>query len=298
MQHATEPGEYQALIAKAQRGNKNEIIQLLQFMRTHKVVQPELTLLQGARLLKSGQSSLGSDQWTVLEQVFYAAAALNAENWRDYCLRQLRAKFPSSIRVKRLQGVQLESKGEWSEAKKIYQQILEEKPEDTTTHKRLIAMLKQSGKLPEAIEEINKYLETFSTDSEVWHELGELYIETGLLQRAVFCFEELMVSNPRSMYHILTYAELLYSTGDMDLSRKYFSLACYLDGKCLRALWGLAAVNMALAKKDEGQGQARMVKLQQFTVDRLRKAYKATGGKTGKAAMAVLDTAIPKTADS
>ena len=60
-----------------------------------------------------------------------------------------------------------------------------------------------------------------------------------MLQRAVFCFEELLVHNPRSMscareswqlgeaacehsirYNILTYAELLYSTGDLETSRK------------------------------------------------------------------------------
>merc|ERR1712087_1010562 len=103
----------------------------------------------------------------------------------------------------------------------------------------------------DAVDAINKYLDMFSVDAEVWHELAELYIEAGSLQRAVFCFEELIVSNPRSMYHILTYAELLYSTGDLDLSRKYFCLAAYLDGNCLRALWGLVAVSSALADKQK-----------------------------------------------
>ncbi|CAE7709127.1 Emc2, partial [Symbiodinium necroappetens] len=154
---------------------------------------------------------------------------------------------------------------------------------DTVTHKRLIAMrYKQSGKVPEAIESINTYLETFSTDSEVWHELGELYVESGMLQRAVFCFEELIVHNPRSMpaaqhlqrYNILTYAELLYSTGDLETSRKYFSLAAYLDGANLRALWGLVACNMALMEKDKTREKSKQLQeLQKFTVQRLRSAH-------------------------
>merc|ERR1719199_1828971 len=121
-------------------------------------------------------------------------------------------------------------------------------------------MNKERGQTDKAIEAINQYLETFSTDAEVWHELAELYIEAGSLSRAVYCFEELMLSNPRSLYHILTYAELLYSVGDYELSRKYYSLACYLDGENLRALWGLLAVNMAMAEKDKSN--EKLIQLQ------------------------------------
>merc|ERR1712217_48062 len=153
------------------------------------------------------------------------------------------------------------------------------------TRKRLIAMHKQRGKIAEAIAAINSYLETFSTDTEVWHELAELYIEAGSLQRAVFCFEELLVANPRSLYHILTYAELLYSIGDLELSRKYFSLAAYLDGSCLRALWGLVGVNMALAEKDKTN--EKMDQLQTFTIERLKKAYDGVG-QHGKLAVGLL----------
>eukprot|EP00442_Polarella_glacialis_P005227 CAMPEP_0115108876 /NCGR_PEP_ID=MMETSP0227-20121206/38296_1 /TAXON_ID=89957 /ORGANISM="Polarella glacialis, Strain CCMP 1383" /LENGTH=287 /DNA_ID=CAMNT_0002507317 /DNA_START=56 /DNA_END=919 /DNA_ORIENTATION=- len=277
-----EPGEYDTMVARAS-GSSSAATELLQFMRIHKIHQPELALMHGGRILKGG--GLGDEKWTVMEQVFLAAAELGSAEWRDYCLKQLTTKFPSSLRVERLKGIQKESLAEWTEAKKIYKKILEDKPEDTVTLKRLIAMSKQSGKVTEAIEATNTYLETFATDTEVWHELAELYIEAGLLQRAVFCFEELMVANPRSMYHILTYAELLYSTGDFELSRKYYSLASFLDENNLRALWGLTAVNMALAEKDKGN--EKMAQLQGFTVERLRKAYKNVGPH-GKVALTVL----------
>merc|ERR1712176_1679024 len=115
-------------------------------------------------------------------------------------------------------------------------------------------------------------------------------IEAGSLQRAIFCFEELMVVNPRSMYHILTYAELLYSTQDYELARKYYSLAAYLDGSCLRALWGLLAVNLALAEKDKVN--EKMGQLQTFTVERLKHAY-ANVGTHGKLAVSLLMTGLP-----
>jgi len=280
-----EPGEYDALVVKA-RSSSTAALELLQFMRTHKIHQPELVLQHGAKLVRSQR--LGNELWTVLEQVFMAAAELGCDDWRDYCLKELTKNFPSSLRVERLKGIEKESQADWKEAEKIYQKILSTKPEDTMAHKRLIAMHKQSGKVSEAIEAINTYLQTFSTDSEVWHELGELYIEVGSLQRAAFCFEEMIVHNPRSMYTILTYAELLYSVGDFEASRKYFSMAAYLDEMNLRALWGLATCNMALAEKDKAREKTKQFQeLQKLTLERLKTAYKGFGA-TGKPAAKLL----------
>jgi tetratricopeptide (TPR) repeat protein len=284
-----EPGEYEKMVAKAQMGGGTAAEELLQAMRSNKIHQPELVLLHGSKLLVNQPRKLGNEIWTVMEQVFLAAVDLGADNWRDYCLRSLTKKFPSSLRVERLKGINEESQEHWDEAKKIYKKILTDKPEDTITHKRLIAMEKQRGKTEEAISEINKYLDTFCTDAEVWHELAELYIDTGSLQRAVFCFEELLVSNPRSMYHILTYAELLYSTGDFELSRKYFSLASYLDGSNLRALWGLVLCNMQLVEKDKTN--EKMAQLQTFALDRLKKAYGKVG-KHGKLALGLVTSGV------
>jgi len=280
-----EPGEYDALTAKAGSGNVTAMIDLLQAMRVHKIRQPELAVLHGGRLLKSSPGKLGDEKWTVMEQVFIAAVEIGSDDWRDYCLKTLDNKFPSSVRVERLKGLYQESLENWGEAQKIYKQIIEDKPEDAVTRKRLIAMYKQRGRITEGVEEINKYLDTFSTDPDVWHELAELYIEGGNLQRGLFCFEELLVHNPRSLYHILTYAELAYSVGDYDLSRKYYSLASYLDGTNIRALWGLVAVNMQLAEKDKTN--EKMGQLNQFTLTRLKHEYKGKGAH-GMLAMSLI----------
>jgi len=216
---------------------------------------------------------------------------LGVDTWRDYCLGRLDKKFPTSVRVERLKGIKAEGVDDWVEAQNIYTKILADKPEDGITRKRLIAMHKQRGKTAEAIEQLNKYLETFSIDAEVWHELAELYITAGLLSRAVFCFEELLMSNPRSMYHILTYAELLYSTGDFDLSRKHFSLAAYLDRGCLRALCGIYVANIALADKE--RNKEKMDELQKLGIGRLKALYKDIGGSHGKVAHSLLMVGHP-----
>lgn len=279
-----EPGEYEGMVAKASTGFTGAV-DLLQFMRTHKVHQPELILVHGGELLCKYPRKLGNELWTVMEQVFLAACIAGHTQWRDYCLGKLTKQWPNSHRVERLKGIHKESCGNYDEAKQLYNKILADKPEDTVTRKRLIAIHKQRGETSKAVEAINQYLEVFSTDSEVWHELAELYIEAGSLTRAQYCFEELMLSNPRSMYHILTYAELLYSVGDYELARKYFSLASYLDGSSLRALWGLLAVNMALAEKDKQND--KLLQMQVFCNDRLKNLYKSAGAH-GKIAIAML----------
>lgn len=284
-----EPGEYDALVQKASSGSYGAATELLLFMRTHKIHQPELVLLHGGRLLKTSRRKLGDEQWTVMEQVFIAAVEAGMVDWRDYCIKQLSTRFPSSTRVERLKGLQKESQEQWAEAKTIYKEILKERPEDSMAHKRLIAISKQQGRITEAIESMVAYLDTFCTDTEVWHELAELYIESGSLPRAVYCYEELIMHNPRSMYHILSYAELLYSTGDFETSRKYFSLACYIDGTSLRALWGLVLVNGAMADKDKGD--EKMAQLQTFTLDKLKAVYKGAGAH-GKLALTLIGSGL------
>jgi len=269
-----EPGEYESLVKRGGTSHASAV-ELLQAMRTHKIRQPELAVLHGGRLLMGTHRKLGGEVWTVMEQVFLASIEVGADGWRDYCLNKLTSQFPNSTRVERLKGLYQESLEKWADATAIYKKILVDKPEDVPTHKRLIALYKQRGKTPDAIEAINQYLDTFSADAEVWHELAEMYIEAGSLQRAAFCFEEQLLTNKHSLYHVLTYAELMYTLHDYDNSRKYYSLACYLDGACLRALWGLVMANIALTKQDKGN--EKMEQLQNFAIQRLKKAYKGTG---------------------
>jgi predicted Zn-dependent protease len=226
-----------------------------------------------------------------MEQVFFASVELGADEWRDYCLKALDKQFPTSVRVGRLKGIHSESRQKYDEAQTTYKQILSEKPEDTYVRKRMVAMYKQKGKIKEAIDELNLYLDSFAVDPDVWHELGELYIVAGALTRASFCFEELILSNPRSMYHIMVFAELQYSLGEIETARKYYSLAAYLDAGSLRALWGLYMCGMALAEKEKNKdpsSSARMEELQNLTVQKLRAAYKTVGQSHGKLALGLL----------
>ena len=63
-----------------------------------------------------------------------------------------------------------------------------------TTHS-----LKSQGNTRDLIRAFNQYLETFGTDREAWHELGAIYVQNAQLSKALHCFEELLIGDPRNM---------------------------------------------------------------------------------------------------
>lgn len=266
----SEVEEYEELLERAQNGRWDAQLELLQFVQKHKLIRPDAVLKYGANLLTKFSGKLGDEYWAVCEQVLIASVHLKAESWTIYCLEKLRAQFPDSARMKRLMGMVLEGQEEWDDAKKIYENLIEETPEDMAAHKRLIAMYKARGRNAEAIDHLNKYLEYFAVDQDVWHELAEFYIAECNLGKASFCFEELVLNNPRSIYNVVTYAELLYSQGDFELSRKYYCLALELDASNIRALWGFILACANTKKPSE-----TTTDLMDSAIDRLRAVYQA-----------------------
>eukprot|EP00918_Siedleckia_nematoides_P046338 GHVU01101579.1.p1 GENE.GHVU01101579.1~~GHVU01101579.1.p1 ORF type:complete len:181 (-),score=19.76 GHVU01101579.1:12-554(-) len=110
------------------------------------------------------------------------------------------------------------------------------------TRKRIIAVQRSRGRIGEGVELLNKHLTDFPTDVEAWHELAEVYLSDCCYQKAQFCFCELVLQDPVSIYAATTYAELLATTGDMEQSVKYYCHVLTLDERCTRALWGLLSV--------------------------------------------------------
>eukprot|EP00922_Rhytidocystis_sp_ex-Travisia-forbesii_P028398 GHVS01041668.1.p1 GENE.GHVS01041668.1~~GHVS01041668.1.p1 ORF type:complete len:285 (-),score=33.34 GHVS01041668.1:186-1040(-) len=199
-------------------------------------------LVSGVKLLAKHQHRLQDEQWTVMEEVYLASLEHRQDGWAQWCYNSLHDKFGDSVRIRRLRGMGSEALLDWDAAIIVYKHILQDKADDVLTRKRLIALLKSQRRTSECVEHLNRHLEEFISDSEAWQELCELYLTSGSLGRGIFCFEELLSKDPRNIFNCITYAELNYSTGNVDLSRKYFCLACSLDPCSPRALWGLLLV--------------------------------------------------------
>ncbi|MCO5555336.1 hypothetical protein L7F22_008882 [Adiantum nelumboides] len=156
-------------------GNVEEWLSLL---RKFKLRRSEKVTIHGSALLSdpSSRKKLGSEVWTVYEQVVIASMDCQCLDVATLCIEMLLLKFPNSVRVGRLEGMLYEAKGQWQQAEKKYHNLLELQPADAFVHKRKIAIAKGQGNLSGAVEALRQYLDIFMADLEAWRELAEIYI--------------------------------------------------------------------------------------------------------------------------
>ncbi|PIN23406.1 hypothetical protein CDL12_03866 [Handroanthus impetiginosus] len=180
------------------------LVRKLKLRRSDKVLKYGVAILKDPKK----RSALGPEEWTLYEQVAIAAMDCQRLDLAKDCIKDLRAKFPQSRRVDRLEAMWLEAKGSWADAEKAYSSLLEENQFDQAIHKRRVAMAKARGNLSEAIEWLNKYLEIFMADHDAWRELAEIYVSLQMYKQAAFCYEELILSQPTSPLYQLAYADV------------------------------------------------------------------------------------------
>ncbi|KAJ3685703.1 hypothetical protein LUZ61_014867 [Rhynchospora tenuis] len=250
-------------------------------VRRLKVRRPEPVLRLGLALLNDSKarSKLGSEEWTLYEQV--AVAAMDCQNIdvaKD-CIGILKKKFPESLRVGRLEGMLLEAKGAWAEAERAYAVLLENNPNDQLLHKRKIAMAKAQGNTTLAVDYLNKYLEIFMADHDAWRELAEIYVSLLMYKQAAFCYEELILAQPMVALYQISYADVLYTMGGIEniqTAKKYYSSALQLTGgKNTRALYGVCLCSGAINQLSKGRNkEEESSELQALAAEVLTKEYK------------------------
>lgn len=89
----------------------------------------------------------------------------------------LKAKFPTSVRLERLQGLEYEATGNFEAAVKIYDKMLKEDPTDMLAMKRKACVFESMGQTKKAIAMFVEYLHVFMADLEAWLHLADLYLE-------------------------------------------------------------------------------------------------------------------------
>lgn len=252
----------------------------LRVIRETRSRKPDLVVKSGSLLLKHNSSKLSDELWIVYEQVFVAALDTNHTDIETRCISVLEKKFGSkSVRVMRLRGLQMESKGEWPEALSLYDSILQENPHDSLTHKRRVCIHKAIGNKVKAIECLNDYIKTFSTDDSAWLELGTLYLDLHFFTQASFCYEELILAAPQNYLLFAKYAEILFSIGgqeNMLLSRKYFAFSIELNPQNnIRSFYGIVmcCYEIGLSRGISKQLKEENTKILDWASDHLLRLY-------------------------
>lgn len=166
------------------------------------------------------------------------------------CLVKLNEEFPGSLRVKKLEAMQVEAFGKYEEASMRYQALLGQDEANAGLHKRRVALLLSQNQVAEAVRELSDYLRRFMGDQEAWLQLSGLYLREQDLPRAAFCLEELILCNPHNHLYYQRYAEVQYTIGNfetMELARSYFAQAVKLNPSNMRALYGLFLASSHIA---------------------------------------------------
>ncbi|KAJ8509948.1 hypothetical protein OPV22_000382 [Ensete ventricosum] len=253
----------------------------LQARRSDKVLKHGLTILNDPK----ARSKLGGEEWTLYEQVAFAAMDCQQHDVAKDCIWILSKEFPGSTRVGRLEGLLLEAKGAWAEAEKAYERLLEDNPLDQLIHKRKVAIAKAQGDLSAAVNLLNKYLEIFMADHDAWRELAEIYMSLQMYKQAAFCYEELILSQPTVPPYHLAYAEVLYTIGGLEnlqTAKKYYASTITLTGgKNTRALYGVCLCSIAINQLTKGRNKEEKEgsNLQSLAAEALQRDYKERAPK-------------------
>lgn len=239
----------------------DEIIEKLRYWRENCVRDPESIRDLWSKLDLIERRLSVEEKWTVIEQFCMAAIDLHDEEIYTICLDRLNKQFPGSNRVRLLDIMaNYELPGNYEEAIRQYNDMIEIDDTNTCARKRKIAILVSQKRNTEAIRELCDYLRRFMNDQEAWKELCDLYLQEQDYVRAIFCMEELLLSNPMNHIYHIKLAEMHYTLGtfeSLELARSYFHQAIKLNEANPRALHGLHLANKSLLATNKLTGQQR-----------------------------------------
>ena len=160
--------------------------------------------------------------------------------------------------------------------------------------KRLVSLYRDMQWHNEAIGVLNKYVEVNQEDTEAWTELADIYLSRQNYAKAIHCYEEMVMKEPRNYHVNLKYAEMLYSTKrdrleDLINARKYFMHAALLREEgalpCVRALFGIIKATKAIKSLNSKQKDENATDIIRSAQEQIRQVYDTKGCGKSKIAL-------------
>jgi hypothetical protein len=161
-------GSFDLALETAKRTkSKVDVVNLLKLMRLNRVRNSRIVMEFGVMALNKFGRGLGDERFTIHEMVFIAALDTGDDAVANESLAELMVQFKDSSRVKRLVGMQSESKRQYGAASQVYEELLLQNTANSLAMKRKVAILKGQGKIKAAIQELCSYTEQFQADATV-----------------------------------------------------------------------------------------------------------------------------------
>ncbi|KAJ6588472.1 hypothetical protein B0H19DRAFT_207703 [Mycena capillaripes] len=196
-------------------------LEKLATFRTNNTRASQETFKNASVILKSAKQ-LGDDGWAVLEQLFLASVDIGRLDVADQCLKQLTGRFPESPRVDVLTGIRMEASESPDVVLQYYAQLLDADSANAAIWKRKISVLRRTGKIEKAVEELSQLLDTFYTDVDGWLELADIYTTCNQYIHALQALSHVLLLAPQNPFYVLQFAETAYTAGDLPLALKTF----------------------------------------------------------------------------
>ncbi|KAF9045598.1 tetratricopeptide repeat domain 35 [Panaeolus papilionaceus] len=224
-------------------------LQELASFRSNNTRKSQEAFEKGLIVLKAGANvNLGDEGWAFLEQLALAAIDVGRLDVADQCLKQLTVKFPESPRVDVLTGIRMEATESTSKVLQYYDELLKIDSANAAVWKRRISVLRRSGQIEKAVEELTELLDTFYTDVEGWLELADIYSSCNQYSSALQALSHALLLTPQNPFTFLQFAETAYTAGDIPLALKMFLVVIDMNdredadtiplGISVRAWWG------------------------------------------------------------
>ncbi|XP_006455301.1 hypothetical protein AGABI2DRAFT_145494 [Agaricus bisporus var. bisporus H97] len=185
------------------------------------------------------------DVWSVVEQLGMAALDVGRLDIAKTAWKALSERIGhDSPRVILLQGLIMEATESLDTVLRFYESEASKNQHNPSFWKRQISVLRQMGRIEEAINELRLFLDTFYNDLEGWLELADIYSSCCQYTSALQALSHALLLAPQNPFTFLQFAETAFSAGDIQLALKNFLIVIDMSdqtpvGFSVRAWWGV-----------------------------------------------------------
>lgn len=165
--------------------------------------------------------------------------------------------------------------GQQNKAEGFERELTDKDLNDRETKKVRLAFNRSRFNRKEYAESLCEYIKDNGDDKEAWLELAILYERALNFDRAVYCYEELLLLDPENFALYLKLAEVNYTIGKVEnlkVARQLFCFLLNINRSGVRCLWGLYNTCQALIKWEKGNEDNK--KILEIVEKRLEEIYK------------------------
>ena len=294
-----------AALDAAASGPRASVLHYLRLVRTTHAPAHPLEVYSLTKSLIDDEKLLDeSSLWAVREDHAIACIQLGKGDEALSIVNLIHQRFPGSCRAARLKGMYLESVDKADEARTTYEAALHADPDNLMIIHRIVALKRDRGDIAGALEDLHKHLDHQLGDYQAWYEAGRLHARQGAYEKALFCFEEVLMHQPGDFPTHLILADCLCALGGLEhvrLAKKYYASVVEMSGGAnVKALFGVCqcvargAVDVvgdgggdgggAVVGSGAGDGTAPGAALGALAAEALLNEYAVKGGPWARAA--------------